>query len=82
MLDDATLVFVEVRYRGRNRLIDSALTVDLKKQQRIIRAATGFVARHPTHADRTCRFDVVGVDRTRLGRLQVRWILDAFRVSA
>lgn len=80
-LDGDCLVFVEVRYRGPGSRIESTLTVDRHKQRRIVAAAAWFLSRHPAHAERVCRFDVVGVDRGRLGGLKVNWIRDAFRVD-
>lgn len=60
MLDGTTLVFVEVRARG-NPLGGGALaSVGTAKQGRLLRAAAEFLAVFPAHAQRTCRFDVVG----------------------
>ena len=81
MRDGPCVVFVEVRYRGRGSRVESILTVTRRKQQRIVSAAAWFLSTHAEFADEVCRFDVVGVDRTALGTLKVRWIRDAFRVS-
>jgi putative endonuclease len=81
MRDDSCLAFVEVRYRGEKSRVESALTVDRHKQRRIISAAAWFLSKNPEYADCVCRFDVVGVDRTRLGTMRVRWLRDAFRVE-
>ena len=81
MLDDQTVVFLEVRYRGSRSRVSASLTVDASKQRRILYAARSFLASHPGFYDHTCRFDVVGVDKTLAGTLRVDWIRDAFRES-
>lgn len=62
MLDGDTLVFVEVRYRRASQYGRAADSVTARKRERLVRAANGFLAAHPQHADRTCRFDVIGFD--------------------
>ena len=56
MLQDQTLVFIEVRYRRSNRYGSALESVDLRKQQRISRTAALFLQRHPQHQQRQCRF--------------------------
>ncbi len=79
MLDGGCLVFVEVRYRGPGSRVSAVESVDRHKQRRILSAAATYLARHPEHYDRACRFDVVGIDRNLMGRLRLDWIRDAFR---
>ena len=62
MRDDATLVFVEVRYRARHEFGGAAASVTPAKQQRLIRAATRYLAAHPRLAMLPCRFDVIGAE--------------------
>ena len=69
-----TLVFVEVRYRRSAAFGDASESVALRKQQRLVRAAELYLARHPERAQRPCRFDVVAIDGERL-----EWLRDAFR---
>ncbi len=64
MLDGNTLVFVEVRYRRVSRYGSAADSVTARKRERLIRAANGFLAAHPQHAERPCRFDLVSFDGT------------------
>lgn len=59
MRDGAVLVFVEVRYRRSRGFGGAAMSVTARKRERLTRAAEGFLAAHPEHAQRTCRFDVV-----------------------
>lgn len=79
MQERQCLVFVEVRYRAQNRQGDAAHTVDLRKQQKIIRTAKAFLRVAPHLARQVMRFDVVALDRRSGGRIQLRWIRDAFR---
>jgi putative endonuclease len=62
MRDGAALVFVEVRYRRNRNFGSAAASVTARKRERLIRAAAGFLAAHPEHAARTCRFDVVAFE--------------------
>lgn len=59
-VDRRTVVFVEVKTRTSELRGDPALAVDTHKQQRLIRAATYFIAKHGLQAERT-RFDVVAI---------------------
>lgn len=77
MMDDDCLVFVEVRCRRSTRFTRPALTVDRRKQDKLIRTAATFVARHRHLADRTMRFDVVAITAGDDGGTE--WIRDAFR---
>jgi putative endonuclease len=75
--EQATLVFVEVRYRrdpGALRAIDS---VGPRKRRLLLRCAQAWLAQHPADARRPCRFDVVGVEGERKA-LRFEWIRDAF----
>lgn len=56
----ATLVFVEVKARRSAEFVDPALGVDHRKQRRLRRVASAYLAmERPRFAD--CRFDVVSV---------------------
>ena len=53
------LAFIEVKTRSKNNWDEAGLlAVDLNKQQKIIRAASLFLSRHPQLAELPCRFDV------------------------
>lgn len=78
MLDQAVLVFVEVRFRSAAHFGGAAASVTRTKQLRIIRAAKHFLRAYPQHGARHCRFDVVAIDGTWLPR--IRWIQHAFTV--
>jgi putative endonuclease len=58
-LHSGTLVFVEVRLRGRGSLAGAAESVTLAKQRRLTLAATHFLTTHPRWQRHPCRFDVM-----------------------
>ncbi len=76
------LVFVEVRYRRRNRFTTAAGSVDRYKQRKLTRAAAAFLARHPKFCDLAVRFDVVAFDAASDDQCTLQWLKDAFRVEA
>jgi putative endonuclease len=77
MLDREVLVFVEVRYRREHDFGGALASVTQSKQAKLARAAASFLARHPQHAQRACRFDVVAI-----GDTGADWVRDAFRMDA
>lgn len=74
------LVFVEVRYRGRNSLATGEESVTRTKQRRIIRAAQHYLL--TTQLDCPCRFDVLAINQTLLGLTTINWIDNAFDAHA
>lgn len=78
MLDHGCLVFVEVRFRSMGAFSSAATTVDRRKQNKLIKTAEMYLATRPGCANRTARFDVVGVDGRVGGKPSVEWIRDAF----
>jgi len=79
MLDDACLVFVEVRYRASNRVASARQSVDIHKQRKLIRTAALFIAKRTRFANSIVRFDVVAIDAGEHGGQTLEWIKDAFR---
>ena len=77
MLDGETLVFVEVRRRGRSDFGDALDSVDVRKARKLVLAARLYLQREPRHARRDCRFDVVGFD----GGAEPRWVRGAFSLD-
>lgn len=78
MQHGATLVFVEVRFRG-NRAYGGALaTITHSKQQKLLRAARYYLLRHPERQHCACRMDVVGVEPDASGAPSFTWISNAF----
>lgn len=78
MLDGDCLVFVEVRYRSGRSFTRAALTVDSRKQRKLVRAAEMFLATRRAYSENPARFDVIGVDRDGAGHATVEWLRDAF----
>ena len=70
MLDGATLVFVEVRFRGRGAWTTGIGSIDAGKRRRIARTAELYRRDHPEHRLRDVRFDVVSGSR---GNYRIRW---------
>lgn len=73
----ATLVFVEVRYRGLRSRSSALESITPAKQMRSTRAALAWLQCHPEHRERCCRFDVISVDG-RLQKERINWLSDAF----
>ncbi len=80
MRDGDTIVFVEVRYRKSASHGDAAASVTAAKQARLILAAQHWLASHPRHAHRVCRFDVVSYDGP-LDAIQRQWLRGAFEAG-
>lgn len=59
--DGPYLVFVEVKYRGSIRQGHPAEAVNMRKRQRIARAAMCYCYEHQIPETRPCRFDVVSI---------------------
>ncbi len=76
MLDAEVLVFVEVRYRREHDFGGALASVTRSKQAKLGRAAAQYLASHPQHARRACRFDVVAI-----GDDGSHWLRDAFRLD-
>ena len=72
-----SIVFVEVRYRRSRAYGSAAESVDRRKQQRLLRAAEHYLARHGARAGCPCRFDVVALHGP-LDALELDWIEGAF----
>lgn len=72
-----TLVFVEVKTRGRKRFAEPVETVTARKRMHLIRAANHYLLRFGSEPP-DCRFDIVEVDAGADG-LRVRHLPDAFR---
>ena len=80
MLDAATLVFVEVRYRRSAGFGGGAMSVDAGKRRRIALAAQAWLGDNRQYAKAACRFDVVAVSGD-ADALQSEWIRAAFTLD-
>ena len=80
MLDRDTVVFVEVRYRVRPGHGDALASITRGKQDKLIRTAQLWLAAHPQHAKRPCRFDVVSYDGP-ADHARMQWLRGAFEAD-
>jgi putative endonuclease len=80
MLDAATLVFVEVRYRRSNGFGGGVASVDAGKRRRIALAAQAWLADNKKFAKSACRFDVMVVDG-HADSLRSEWLRAAFTLD-
>ena len=77
--DKNTLVFVEVRARSNHHYNSAAGSVNLRKQQRIVRTAQLYLQRAPHRGNLPCRFDVIAFEPPQSGLCRrIRWIRGAF----
>ncbi len=77
----ATLVFVEVRYRASSRYGYPQETINARKRRRILKTARHYLQTHPSAARRPCRFDVVTVCGGQ-EKPEFQWIKGAFDASS
>lgn len=79
MLDQSTLVFIEVRSRGNPQFGNAASTIDLFKQQKIRKTAAVYLQKYRQHNHRICRFDAISIDNhDTKGQNSLEWIKSAF----
>lgn len=79
MRDKQCLVVIEVRFRSSRSFVSAGLTIDRRKQGKIMRTTALFLAWNERFANCVVRFDVVGVDVDAKGKTTINWIQDAFR---
>jgi putative endonuclease len=80
MLDSATLVFVEVRFRRNSNFGGAAVSVDAGKRRKIARASQAWLSSHKRFSTASCRFDVVAATPSATG-VQCEWIRSAFTMD-
>jgi putative endonuclease len=78
MLDEETLVFVEVRFRSGHHHGGAAGSVHSGKQRRLIAAARHYLRLRPEAAQRPCRFDVIAIEPDANNEHHFDWITGAF----
>lgn len=79
MQDGRCLVIVEVRFRGSKSFVTAGLTIDKRKQRKLIRTTAMFLAWNAQFVNKPVRFDVVGINADARGNQSIEWIKDAFR---
>lgn len=79
MLDRQQLVFIEVRYRQRSHFGSAAESVNWRKQQKLLKTATHYLAHRRQYSKLACRFDVLAVQPGNGNDgLYWNWIRNAF----
>ena len=78
MLDQDTVVFVEVRARKGSRYGSALESVTYAKQRRLIHAANYFILRNDPQHKRSYRFDVVAIQGEPGNNPDIQWIKSAF----
>ncbi len=78
MIDNNTLVFVEVRYRKNSKFGSAAESVNWQKQQKLIKTAQHFIQSQKKWQNLPCRFDVVACQNDNTEALDFDWIKNAF----
>jgi putative endonuclease len=77
MRDGDAIVFVEVRHRISAGHGDALASITATKRSRLVQTAELWLANHPQHAHRACRFDVVSYDGP-LEDARMNWLRGAF----
>lgn len=77
MLARGTLVFVEVRHRGRGRYGGAAASITGSKQKKLRHTAQLFLQQNPVYQVYPCRFDVIAYDGSNL-RAEPTWLTGVF----
>ncbi len=75
MKDERHIVFVEVRFRSSNQFGGAAMSVDRRKQKKLIRCAQHYIANSSTNLG--FRFDVVAISPSNTQH-EIQWITNAF----
>lgn len=77
MRDRDTTVFVEVRFRGQSHLVDPLSSVDVRKQQKLVRTASAWLQKHTDMATAPARFDVIAISGQDT-QSRIDWVKNAF----
>ena len=78
--DSGELIFVEVRYRQSRSHGGALASIDWRKQQRLIRAASHYLVSHG-QSNTPCRFDVLAIEGSEQGEQTINWIRNAIETS-
>ena len=77
MMDNNTLVFVEVKYRKDEDWVSALEAVTKSKQRKIIKAAQLYLLQNNKYKELNCRFDVVSIQGNKQNP-EINWIENAF----
>lgn len=79
MLDGVILALVEVRFRQDRAFGGAAASVQMRKQQHLLKTAQHLLLHEPALRRHRARFDVVAIEPRQEGA-HIEWIRDAFRL--
>lgn len=78
-VDNETLVFFEVRYRGSGSLAGAAESITYTKQKRLLRAAAFYLHKHGLW-NAYSRIDVIAIAPGESRKYRIQWIRNAIQV--
>ena len=78
LLDNETLVFVEVRFRPDDAMVSAVQSISEAKQRRLLASAEHYLQRDGSNDTRDCRFDVIAVSGDEHQPV-VQWLRDAIQ---
>lgn len=80
MLEQETLVFVEVRYRQGNEYGHPLETIDARKQKKLLNTMQFFLLKHPELQQYPCRIDAIAINsQVQSKQDAVEWVKNAFQ---
>ena len=77
MLDEETIVFIEVRARSSDTYMKPLESIDKRKLEKIIHASNHYLQKKGVDSDSLCRFDVVVLTGIK-NQSKIEWIKNAF----
>lgn len=76
------LVFVEVRYRLRSDFMSPVVSINARKQLKLIRTAQVYLKQHRLTDSVPCRIDVIGITAAQCGDgYHFEWITNAIQAG-
>ena len=78
VVNQAELVFVEVRLRNQIHFVSGAESISRTKQKRLAKTAAVYLRKRPLQI---CRFDVVDIVHLHQSSEKIDWIKNAFSVN-
>jgi putative endonuclease len=78
MLEQETIVFIEVRYRANNNYLHALESINDKKCSRIIKTSQHYLQANRWTSGKPCRFDVITVTGENYSP-KIEWIKNAFQ---
>lgn len=82
MTQREVLVFVEVRYRLNSNFVSPVVSINNRKQRKLLRTVQVYLKHHRLTDAVPCRIDVVGITAEADGQYRFEWIVDAIQAPA